>query len=275
MRASLLMIPLALSSAGCSSGADTSRQTVDTEATASAEGTEPVATVEAKGLSVSQSADKNGGKWDFDYSYPAAVAAEPALAEQLTEEKDKALANEKAAWNAAQKESPPDCAGCRSRGYEKKWQVVADLPGWLSLSADNYTYTGGAHGMSGVQSLVWDKQKDVGMDGVELFQSPAALDKALGKKLCNALNAAREKKRGEPVDTTDGNYGFNECQPIDQSTVLVGSSNGRTFDRITVYYGPYVAGPYAEGDYKLDFDVDAAMLGAVKPEYREAFSLKK
>ena len=54
--------------------------------------------------------------------------------------------------------------------------------------------------------------------------------------------------------------------------MLVGSSNGRTFDRIGIWYGPYVAGPYAEGAYELDFPVDARVLAAVKPEYEAAFS---
>jgi hypothetical protein len=57
--------------------------------------------------------------------------------------------------------------------------------------------------------------------------------------------------------------------------VIVGSSNGRTFDRIGVWFGPYLAGPYAEGAYELNFPVDAAVLGAVKPAYRSAFSVKR
>jgi hypothetical protein len=56
--------------------------------------------------------------------------------------------------------------------------------------------------------------------------------------------------------------------------VLVGSSNRRTFNRLTLYAGPYVAGPYAEGAYEIDINIDRAILAAVKPEYREAFSAR-
>ncbi len=47
-----------------------------------------------------------------------------------------------------------DCVSCTSRGYSKEWKVVADLPRYLSLSADMYLYTGGAHGNSAFDSLV-------------------------------------------------------------------------------------------------------------------------
>ena len=57
-----------------------------------------------------------------------------------------------------------------------------------------------------------------------------------------------------------------------KATVLVGSSNGKTFNRIGVWFGPYVAGPYAEGAYELTFGVDKAILDAVKPAYKAAFS---
>ena len=57
--------------------------------------------------------------------------------------------------------------------------------------------------------------------------------------------------------------------------MLLGSSNGRTFDRIGLIAGPYVAGPYAEGTYEVTLPVDMAVLDAVKREYDGAFSLKR
>ena len=68
---------------------------------------------------------------------------------------------------------------------------------------------------------------------------------------------------------------FDNCPGLDEATVLVGSSNGNTFDRIGIYFGPYVAGPYAEGAYELDFDVTASVIDAVKPAYAGAFSVRR
>ena len=92
-----------------------------------------------------------------------------------------------------------------------------------------------------------------------------------GDKLCTALDAERAKKRkGQPKDK--GLAEFDKCPSVAEATVLVGSSNGRTFNRIGVWFGPYVAGPYVEGAYELTFGVDQAMIETVKPAYRTAFS---
>jgi CRP-like cAMP-binding protein len=56
-------------------------------------------------------------------------------------------------------------------------------------------------------------------------------------------------------------------------TLLLGSSNGRTFDRIGLIADPYVAGSYAEGPYDVTVPITQAVLDAVKPAYKEAFSL--
>jgi hypothetical protein len=275
MRQALFPISLLLSSAACSSQADYARETgirgdPDAIVTAAAPAT-PVA--------FEDSDAREGGAREFAYKWPAAVAAQPALAEQLAAERDRILAQEKTEWAAALAESPPlpDCPGCRQRSYEMTWKVVADTPAFLSLSGDYATYAGGAHGMYGLRSLVWDKRAKRAFDGVALFRSPAALDAALGPKLCAALNAEREKRRGEPVvpgASGDVASGFDSCHKVADATVLVGSSTGKAFDRIGIWFGPYVAGPYAEGAYELNFPVDAAVLEAVKPEHVAAFKVR-
>ena len=279
MRSPLFLIPLALSSAACSSQSDYARETgVTAKASvrSSASASSAAGSGKAVAVETKQSVEKDGGTWDFTYGWPAAVSAQPALAAQFAAERDKAMTEEKASWQRDSADSSPDCTACRSRGYEKSWKVVADLPGWLSLSADLYSYTGGAHGMSGLQSLVWDKTARVAHDGVDLFRSPAALDAALGPKLCAALNAERAKRRGEAIpQATADDLGFNSCEYVKDASVLLGSANGKTFDRIGIWFGPYVAGPYAEGAYELNFPVDAAVLKAVKPEYAGAFAVKR
>lgn len=277
MRILLFLIPALLSSAACSSQADFARRTgigedPGTVAGAAARTAARTPGVAARPVSVRQTAESGGGTWEFEYSWPGAVSEEPELARRLGAEKDKALAGEKAEWNEAIADAPPDCISCRSRSFAKVWQVVANLPGWLSLSAELAGYTGGAHGNYGMQSLVWDKVRKVAMDGAGLFQSPAALQQAMGAALCDALNRERVRKGVEPPAGPDAV--FPACPGLEEATILVGSGNRKTFDRITVYFGPYVAGSYAEGAYELDFPVTAAMLAAVKPEYRSAFAVR-
>ncbi len=120
---------------------------------------------------------------------------------------------------------------------------------------------------------MWDKENEKAMDAIELFTSPAALEKALGDRFCDGLNRERAKRRGTPVKKGSDDE-FDKCPGIGDLTVLVGSSNGRTFNRLTLYAGPYVAGPYAEGAYEVNLNVDRAVLAAVRPEFRSAFSVR-
>ena len=65
---------------------------------------------------------------------------------------------------------------------------------------------------------------------------------------------------------------FSECIDPLASTLILGSANGQTFDRIGVLIAPYEAGPYAEGEYEVTLPVGAAVMRALKPQYRTSFS---
>ena len=209
----------------------------------------------------------------FEFSYPAEAGRIVELASLLDiqlEQRREELASEAV---AARREASEDGFPYNKHSYTAEWKVVTELPGWLSLSADIATYSGGVHGDYTVESLVWDKEAEQAMDAKRLFTSPAALEAAVGDRFCEALSREREERRGEPVEEV-ADDAFTKCPEIDEVEILVGSSNRRTFNRLTVYAGPYVAGPYAEGAYEVDLDVDDAILAAVKPEYREAFSAR-
>lgn len=269
MRLVLFLIPALLSSAGCSSQADYAQRSGIKEDPAT------VARPAAQPVAFADNEARDGGEREFAYNWPAAVSAQPELVTMLATGRDRVLEQEKTEWAATLADTPGDCTGCRNRSYSMEWKVVADTPRFLSLSGDFTTYTGGAHGMYGLESLIWDKAGKQAMTAAALFRSAQALDAALGSKLCAALNAEREKRRGEPVVPTTDDIGFDSCQFTTDATVLVGSSNGKAFDRIGIWFGPYVAGSYAEGAYELDFPVDKAVLAAVKPEYAAAFAVKR
>ena len=292
MRHRLLQSPifpiiLALSSAACSAPGD-GRKSHDSEsaptASVSAPGRAPAPMVAKKDARAVHFTDNATGQGDgaakatrkFSYSWPAAVSAVPGLVALLTGEREKALASQKAQWAQVLDTASSDCPACRSFETVEKWQVVADLPQWLSLSDTIYTYKGGAHGMTGLRSLVWDKHAGRAIEGKDLFRSPEALERALGSRLCARLDKARAKKRGEPIPSLKGADDFlNGCPHLDQATILVGSARGEKFDRVGIWFGPYAAGPYAEGSYELNFPLDAAVIDAVKPEYAVAFTIER
>jgi hypothetical protein len=232
-------------------------------------------------VSASATASSNGARavseetddFLFEYSYPAEAGKIAELASlldvQLAERREDLAAESVEARREARENGFP----YNKHSYSAEWKVVADLAQWLSLSSDVATFSGGAHGNYTVESLIWDKKNERSLDALELFTSPAALEKAFGGRFCEALNGERAERREEPV-AVDSDNQFDQCPGIEELEILVGSSNRRTFNRLTVYAGPYVAGPYAEGAYEIDLNVDSAILEAVKPKYRQAFSAR-
>lgn len=217
-------------------------------------------------------ASKDEAVREFSYVWPAKVSAVPELVERFTAERDQLLAEQKADWDASLAEfGNGDCISCVNRSFDKTWDVVADLPRFLSLSARFSFYTGGAHGNSAYDALVWDREAEVALDPKAMFRSPEALQSALGDKWCKALKAERNKRAGQDI----ADDGFFTCPPIADLTVLVGSSDGKAFNRVGLLAAPYVAGSYAEGPYEVTLPVTPAVLAAVKPEYKSAFAPRK
>lgn len=266
MRLSLFLIPLLVSSA-CSDAATYEKLVGTEQSSASASATASNATGKARAVSEATDA------YEFEYSYPAQAGAYPVLKQHLDADMEKtkgALVEE-----AAQAKTDAGAEGFPFNGHfsSTKWKVVADVPGWLSLSRHLEVYSGGAHGMYGTDALLFDKRAKVVRQPLDLFRSPAALQAAVENRWCAALDRKRAERRGEPVDKSDEFFG--DCPGIDELTVLLGSSNGETFDRVGLIAGPYVAGSYAEGGYEVTLGVDEAVLAALKPEFAGDFSARR
>lgn len=223
-------------------------------------------------VAVARKVEEETELYDFDYGYPAAAAAIPGLRDWL--EKD--LVEQRAQVAAEAKEGRDDA---KANGYEFNkhssggdWKVVTELPGWLSLSEELYSFSGGAHPNHGYAALLWDKQANVARQAADLFQSKAALAKVIRKDFCAQIDRERVKRRGEPLEPGGP---FTDCIDPTDSAVILGSTNRQTFDRIGVLVGPYEAGPYAEGDFEVTLPVTPALIAALKPEYRQFFSVKR
>ena len=276
MRLPICLISLALM-IGCKSEAPSATASPTSAAPASGAA---VSTASGAAAAASASAADGGANkveessdlYEFDYSYPAEAGRIPALKAWLDAERDKARTQLIADATSGR-------AGARESGFEyhafaqgRVWEKVTETPRFLSLSAQLYDYTGGAHPNHGFDSLLFDKQTGKRLVPLDLFAAKAAFDAVIQKPFCALLDKERGKRRGEPVVRDRGT--FDDCiKPSDQ-TVILGSSTGRTFDKVGILVGPYAAGPYAEGDYEFTLPVTAALLKAVKPEYREAFSVR-
>lgn len=206
----------------------------------------------------------------FKYGYPQKAGELPRLAQWL----DARMAEKRTALSAeaarGQRQAREDGFPFNKYSSGTTWEVVADLPDYLSLSADLSSYQGGAHPNYGFDTMVWDKQRSIALEPIAFFDSPAALDEALGEQLCDKLNTEREKRRGIPVPEGSDDF-FDACVKVDETNLLLGSTGGTKFDRIGVQIAPYLAGPYAEGSYEFTFVMTPELLEQVSPEYRAAF----
>lgn len=235
---------------------------------------------QAQTASASASASASGGAssvaeandvWDFKYSYPAQAGRIAPLRAMLDSRQRTALADLKK--GAIDGRAAADEAGFPFHAYalQVEWKTVTDLPNWLSLSSQIYSFSGGAHGNTGFDALLWDKRTNKPLEPMALFTSTDALQAAVTDAFCAGLNKQREAKRGEPVDPNNDDWA-NTCPKISETTVILGSSNSRTFDRIGFLIDPYTAGPYVEGTYEVTLPVTKAILAAVKPQYAGSFT---
>ena len=217
------------------------------------------------------SIDDSTPLYEFSYAYPVQAKSIPPLAAWF---KADAAKQKRELIKQAKNEQGQAKADRRTYypfGHSTKWNVVADLPGWLSLSAQRWESLGGAHPNPWQEGLVWHKSAGKRMKGTDLFSSPAALSAAIRLPFCAALDQQRAGKRGAPVNRKSGNP-FDACIDPAAQTVILGSADKAHFTRIGVLVDPYEAGPYAEGNYEVTVPVTAAVLRAVKPQYRSAFA---
>ncbi|WJS98577.1 DUF4163 domain-containing protein [Novosphingobium humi] len=211
--------------------------------------------------------------FEFDYSYPAAAAGIPGLKNWLEADMRQQQSRLAKEARAAAKEAKTDNFPFRPWANGVEWKVVTDLPGWLSLSATIFEDSGGAHPNHGYRALLWDKAAGQQRKAEDLFTSKAALSAAIREPFCAMLDKERAKRRGEPV-VRSGEWPNNCIDPV-ASTLILGSSDRAHFNRIGILVGPYEAGAYAEGDYEITLPVDARVMAAVRPEYRDSFALGK
>ena len=61
------------------------------------------------------------------------------------------------------------------------------------------------------------------------------------------------------------------CGSTNRKLVPADSDHDGRFDRVRLLADPYVAGPYVEGDYEIDFAVEPRWIAAIKPGWRGEF----
>jgi len=198
---------------------------------------------------------------DFAWRAPAELADAPGLFKSLRAEALK-TADEIAANAKADMASRPAGAPAAQYFYAEEWRVAADTPTLLNLSSEFSTYTGGAHPDHGFASKYWDKTAAREITFADLFTDWKAAEAALSPAYCKALDVARVEKRGQIEEGS-----FDDCPRLAEQPVALIDYPAAGVSGFRVLLGPYVAGPYAEGDYEIDVELTVAVRRLLKPVY--------
>jgi hypothetical protein len=208
---------------------------------------------------------------EFHFGWSAEAAAVPQLVARFRTEMEKAeselIAGARADKASREKEGFDFHGFMSSTDYETGGQSER----LLSLRVDAGSYTGGAHGNHGIGSLLWDRTAAKEIKDTDLFADAANRDRLLTQRGCDALNKSREEKRGGPVGA--GGM-FDDCPKLDEIAIIPTDKdkNGR-FELLTLVASPYVAGPWAEGDYEIQLGVTPDLIASLKSDYRAGFEV--
>ena len=213
--------------------------------------------------------DEKNGLIEFHFGWSAEAAAVPQLVNQFTKEMNKAKADLIA--GAEEDKAFREKEGFDFHGFMSStdYKTAGQSARLLSLSLEQGGYEGGAHGNYGVGALLWDRAEAREIKPPDLFADAANMGRLLTQRWCDALNKAREEKRGEPV----GSGGlFDDCPALSDIAVIPADKDksGR-FETLMLVASPYVAGPWVEGAYEIELAVTPDLLAALKGDYRTSF----
>lgn len=223
----------------------------------------------AKAVSINEKTDL----LDWHLGYPAEVSAIPKLEALI---RDPALEKKAELLSAARDDKASrGKEGFPFNSYEAStdYSVTGNSPRLLSLAAEWFEFTGGAHPNHGTIGLLWDKTGNRPVTVAELLGGgAAALQSLFGSAYCKALDKERAKKR-EGESGGGPNDPFNACPKFSELQFIPKSAGGSAaLTTILIHADPYVAGPYVEGDYDVELPVTDAMVAALRPDYRSSFA---
>jgi hypothetical protein len=128
--------------------------------------------------------------------------------------------------------------------------VVADR--YVSILRTDYTYTGGAHPNTTLETVLWDEQTKKRISIRPFFNDLSDNSRAM-VEIQNAVisSLTTEKKERGTYDPSDNEW-FKNLQPSlfkIGAVVLEPSSEAGKSSGLTFHYSPYAVGAYAEGAY--------------------------
>jgi len=205
---------------------------------------------------------------EFSYGWPAEVETIPTLKKRLEEDLAK---QRRQALGAAQEDLKVHGKDAHhSHSYSQMWETYGSNPLLLSLASETGTFTGGVHGNTEYNGLLWYKSAARELEVEGLFGDSKRAFNLMTPSYCAELNRQRAEKREESSVQSSGTDV--ECKPLGEQVIVpVDENRDGKFDLLRVMIGPYGAGPYVEGAYEIDIPVSPEVRRLLKPEFAAAF----
>lgn len=201
----------------------------------------------------------------FTFDIPALPESVPLLRGQLESLRDRARAD----YDTGRAElAELRSAAADAYLHDQRWTVTGRTDALIGLASETYSYTGGAHGNTAYDALVWDVASDRPIGVLGLFSNRYLGLSIIDQPFCAALRDQQVERMGEIADDDF----WADCPTLDQVAVAPMGGDGAPFTAFRVRVPPYIAGPYAVGTFEVDVPVSAAMLDALRPEYRGSFA---
>lgn len=190
---------------------------------------------------------------EISVSFDDAIRSRPELAANILNEGKRWAERERREADREWQNSPELFRGGQRWTLERDYAVVSVVAGrYVSILRTDYTYTGGAHPNTTLETVLWDEQTRKRISIRPFFQDLSDNSRAM-VEIQNAVISsltAEKKERGtyEPND----NEWFKVLQPSlfkIGAVVLEPSSEPGKSAGLTFHYSPYAVGPYAEGAY--------------------------
>jgi hypothetical protein len=200
----------------------------------------------------------------FALVYGAEIRAIPPLEALLREEARRGeawIADRAREWARERRQAGGDVFPL---SYEAIWSAEAS-PELAAASGSIAHYTGGAHGGIEFKTILLDRRRGRAIGLADLFTDPGRAMDLVQQGFCARLRQEMGERRGTDESGT-------ECPDAAGQPIALKLGSGERFDSFYALLNPYVAGSWAEGPYDFAFPVTAALLGLIKPEYRNAFA---
>ncbi len=218
--------------------------------------------------------EDDGPTAGFSYEVPSIARALPGLSQRL----DNMERNARSEFDQWVSDWPEDSRGPAydALSYEQSWQVAGANEQLLSLVSGTFIYSGGAHGGTRQDTLIWDVERDRAIAFPALFTDRYAALSLIDAQLCPALRAQQVERgvidEGSEPDPLD--FGWTQCPFFDEITIAPASNfEAGPFDHFEIVVGEYVAGPYVVGTFEIEVAMTPALLALVRSEYRGSFAV--